>query len=719
MKKTIGGDRLGAGKKLTADTKSYGFSLNNLSKQIKMSMAPGVLYPVHSRKITQSGVFEVDPMIMLKTLPTERPLMDSYKVQLDVFFAEDRLYNAELHNVPLDVGLHPENIKFPVMRYTVSNPVGIPLGWTGEINRTQVSETALTRLLGRKGFGYSMWPDTGVGNDTMRVEVPAKKMLMYYEVFKQFYSNKQEENAYVIATEVGVGSVNVTGGMYWPWEGGGVVSLQKTKISDGGSDYVVLSQEPWVDGSEQNYRMDVFASEGGSVNIFGQGLDWQNLEFYNWGSPETGSTPGWSRGVWPPNNAMAGPIAGESLTLNVQPGWTGWSAFGIRIKLTASQSERIKLMPFPLKNIDDMRRKVLSGAEGTAVVVADAEGATSDNMLPYAANTQKQSIKLADGSVKSVSSCVGAMVGLCVKTYQSDRFNNWLRTDYIEGTGSIADLTKINVEAGTFTLDQLILAKKLYEMYNDIVVSGNTYTNYLEGAYGRANDGNSEMPVFCGGVSMELGFREVVSSAAVETGDINQPLGTLGGRASEFEKLSRIKVVAKSPGTMMVIVSLTPRLTYSQGNDWEERNYTMEDDHRPALDEIGFQDLLTDEMAAGATRNVEDANGICRPVYDSVGKQPAWTEYTTEVDEAHGTFALYPGDMGLTLNRKYVYEPIVNTAGDTVVGWELADATTYIDPSKYNYAFAQSDLEAQNFWALIGLKIKAKILKSNRVMPRL
>ena len=47
----------------------------------------------------------------------------------------------------------------------------------------------------------------------------------------------------------------------------------------------------------------------------------------------------------------------------------------------------------------------------------------------------------------------------------------------------------------------------------------------------------------------------------------------------------------------MGIVSITPRIDYSQGNRWFNDLKTWDDFHKPALDQIGFQNLPTDWMA--------------------------------------------------------------------------------------------------------------------------
>lgn len=49
----------------------------------------------------------------------------------------------------------------------------------------------------------------------------------------------------------------------------------------------------------------------------------------------------------------------------------------------------------------------------------------------------------------------------------------------------------------------------------------------------------------------------------------------------------------------------------------------------------------------------------------------------------------------------------------------IKDATTYIDPRKYNYAFAYTDIDAQNFWVQIYSKIEARRLMSAKQIPNI
>jgi hypothetical protein len=96
------------------------------------------------------------------------------------------------------------------------------------------------------------------------------------------------------------------------------------------------------------------------------------------------------------------------------------------------------------------------------------------------------------------------------------------------------------------------------------------------------------------------------------------------------------------------------------------------------------------------------------PVFSSAGKQPAWINYMTNVNQTRGSFAEENNSMFMTLNRKY-------ERGNRGIN----DLSTYIDPSKYNDIFADSRLDSQNFWVQIGVKNTARRKMSAKVIPNL
>ena len=66
----------------------------------------------------------------------------------------------------------------------------------------------------------------------------------------------------------------------------------------------------------------------------------------------------------------------------------------------------------------------------------------------------------------------------------------------------------------------------------------------------------------------------------------------------------------------------------------------------------------------------------------------------------------------MVLNRFYEQDP---DNGPSAV----KDITTYIDPAKFNYAFAYADLAAQNFWCQIHSKVVARRKMGAQQIPNL
>jgi hypothetical protein len=291
-----------------------------------------------------------------------------------------------------------------------------------------------------------------------------------------------------------------------------------------------------------------------------------------------------------------------------------------------------------------------------------------------------------------------------VKTYQSDIFNNWVNTEWIDGPNGINAVTaiKIDPESQSFQLDTLNLAKKVYDMLNRIAVSGGTYQDWIETVYTNDYVERSETPIYEGGMSAELEFQEVISQSATQ----DEPLGTLAGRGKTTgQKGGHIIVKASEPSYLIGIVSLTPRVDYCQGNDFDTTLETLDDIHKPALDAIGFQDRMCETLDWRSVKyntNGSKTNG-------SIGKQPAWIDYMTNFNKTYGNFAIKDNEAFMVLNRWFESNPIT----------QEGDYTSYIDPQKYNYIFADTDLNAMNFWVQLGVNIKARRMISAKVIPNL
>ena len=145
----------------------------------------------------------------------------------------------------------------------------------------------------------------------------------------------------------------------------------------------------------------------------------------------------------------------------------------------------------------------------------------------------------------------------------------------------------------------------------------------------------------------------------------------------------------------------------------------MNDFHKPALGEIGFQDLVTDQIAWFDTALQAPYNEPMPPIFKSAGKQPAWINYMTAVNEVHGDFANVNAEQYMVLNRRYEVDILGTNTPLTSVRTGIKDLTTYIDPSKYNFIFADTKLNAMNFWVQVKKDITPRRKMSSKIMPNL
>ena len=164
MRKTLGGDRLGGGKKMKVDLKGYERSIHNLDYIWRSSMTTGTLVPFMCEVGLPGDTHDIELDIDVKTLPTVGPLFGSFDVHLDVFTAPVRLYSPKLHNNSLYVGLNMQHVQLPQMRKLIkAQSTSTPL--SENIDSSQVNGSCILNYLGIRGYGRLF-----VGDDDRRSE---------------------------------------------------------------------------------------------------------------------------------------------------------------------------------------------------------------------------------------------------------------------------------------------------------------------------------------------------------------------------------------------------------------------------------------------------------------------------------------------------------------------------------------------------------------------
>lgn len=652
MRKTLGGDRIGSGAKMDVELSGYARSTHSLTTDIATTMSIGTLIPIHHSLILAGDTREIDVDALLLTHPTEGPLFGSFKLQIDVFKADMRLYIAKLHMNLLETGMDMTDIKLPLIEMYAEK-----IDWDKDPNNQQINPSSIFKYLHISGLG-----------DTIDASAPFRQFnaipwLMYWDVYKNYYANKQEKKGAVIHTGTSLDIVatitdiqilyppdttpnDLNGGGVWPAIGSEMYINYEgaTPILEQVIIYTGNFPTTWVLASELYENIDY--SNPDQIKLSGLFTEHNGKNLY--GSGYISGTD---------------PITSEP-----------------------------RVTMFDLSKLDDIKMDILADIKSTSAFKLNT---TSPEPFGLALQT-------GTGTYAKLFS----QEGLAVKTYQSDLFNNWLNTEYIDGVNGVNARSAIQTDVdGKFTIDNFLIKQKMYDYLNRIAVAGATVDDMMEVTYDVKNKTRSEIPTFEGGASKELIFEQVISNSATA----EQPLGTIAGRGKTAgHKGGKIRITNDDTqhAYYMVIASLTPRIKYTQGNGWGVNLKTYEDLHKPAFDQIGFQDLITDQMASWDTKTTN--TGVL--TLKSAGKQPAWINYQTEIDRAFGNFAIQNSEGWMILDRNYDWNETTKS---------IKDLTTYIDPAKYNGVFAYKSLDAQNIWAQFKIEDKAIRTMSANQIPKM
>lgn len=689
--RNLGGDRLGSGAKNNISLHAYNRSTHDLSRAWRSSMMAGTLVPFMVEVGLPGDTWTINLETLVRTMPAVGPMYGSFKLQLDIFECPIRLYNGLLHNNMTKIGLNMAQVKLP--KITLSTRMLNPKLFGYNANQCQIASNSLLNYLGLSGIGSAWWKDNE--EEILERKFNAVPLLAYWDIYKNYYANKQEEKGVYIKptttefsnTMLNINMLNNVGNVFtWNFEPRGTapettppasIDVYQAITQDDLHPMPLATTDYWL-----NYQ--------GVTNI-------ETIQVIIYDSTADETTAYDILDIWPNATNVQGM---EQIQLGIpEVQGTRYKVLGFGYsELDEWYQNDIELTTFNLANIDQMRIDILQ-ATG---LNNELDIATTD-YEPYSVYSEHDA---NDYLLSKYKAC-----GLGIKTYQSDMFQNWLQTEWIDGVNGINSITAIDTSSGSFTIDALNLANKVYNMLNRIAVSGGSYEDFIESVYTIETARRAESPVYKGGMSAEIVFEEVVST---NTGAETDALGTLAGKGTQAAKRGgHIEIKCDEPSFIMGIVSITPRIDYSQGNKWYLTDLdTLDDLHKPALDGIGFQDLLQEQMAWWGTV-YDDVNQEW--VRFAAGKIPAWMNYMTSYNETHGDFAEEGKTMYMTLNRRYE----MNRDRHNLRIKGIEDLTTYIDPTKYNYAFADTSLAAENFWVQIGIEAIARRVMSAKVIPSL
>lgn len=650
IKKNIGKNTIGDNNKMKVDLRTYNMSTHDLSTIFRNTQSPGTLVPNLCILAQKGDTLDIDIESHVLTHPTVGPLFGSFKHENHIFSVPIRLYNSWLHNNRTKVGLDISQIKLPQLRVSIGasdNP-------TQDNQFTQINPSCVLAYLGTRG--YARRNTAGYVN----IDINATPLLGYYDIFKNYYANTQEENFYTINASSKITTITALRqvGEEVMWE-----SYTPDNINKGITKSDILEIAP--------------------INTYG-GTDLY-MEWFQLDTSTTKTGPIEDFGIWTKSTGrlIVDGGLGNSSIATIKRVWN---------------KERTILTPYKLEDLDELRDNIL----------------TTKGNITYIVNNTTDGIKLLKNFSNRTDNKLNTaqpQFGLALKTYNSDLLQNWVNTEWIDGVNGINEISAVDVSEGTLTMDALNLAQKVYNMLNRIAVSGGTYRDWLETVFTGGNYmERCETPVFEGGMSQEIVFQEVISNSSTTT----EPLGTLAGRGTSTQKQKggHIKIKVTEPCYIIGIGSITPRIDYSQGNDFFTYHKTLDDIHKPALDGIGYQDSVNWKRAWWDNLLLTSANQVIQP---SAGKTVAWIDYMTNINRTFGNFAVNNSEAFMVMNRNYELDNSKILNESTWIG----DLTTYIDPVKFNYIFADTNLDAMNFWVQTKFDIKCRRLISAKQIPNL
>ena len=508
MKVSIGKNTLGGGKKMTTRLNNYNRSTHDLSFVMRTTMAPGVLVPTMKQLVLPGDTFPIQTRCHTLTHPTIGPLFGSFKQQNDFFFCPIRLYNAMLHNNALNIGLDMKQVKLPIVRI-----LGSDLDLT---KKMKGSNGTLKKMIHPSSLVKTLGLSNLEKNDSQSWDWNAIPILAYFDIFKNYYANKQEKSFYTIAGAQALVTLNI------PSSGDGVYFAAFDVSASG---VIIVNQVI------NNPTTDPVVIQGDKV-----GFVIKNIEVYNLSNIILSGTIEFT----PKGEGRVINLTGQSIAeligsgileeIDVKKGYNAKEQRAFAFKTingeTATKSIEISqkffffsisgnYLKYDLNSIDDSRESIL--AAGRTQYICEE---------PYIKDIFTSVVDSEDVNGRPVPNCAYPMVGLALKTYQSDINTNWVNTEWIDGETGINAITAIDTSGGSFTLDTLNLAKKVYTMLNRIAISDGSYNAWIQTVYTSGGLNHIETPIYLGGSSLEIEFQEVVNNSGTE----DQPLGTLAGR---------------------------------------------------------------------------------------------------------------------------------------------------------------------------------------------
>lgn len=359
------------------------------------------------------------------------------------------------------------------------------------------------------------------------------------------------------------------------------------------------------------------------------------------------------------------------------------------------------------------------------------------NLKTYVPGAGENQWSYATVSIDSVGDRygVGTWSWLCSRASIFQRafpdyyLESWLRT-----SGYNTSNTQIDVTSNSISMRSISTASHLQRFRDLAFGGGSRYSDFIKAEFDVDPKHASPVPLFLGSDTCRLGSNVLYQTTGA--GNTESPLGSFSGQMSGGDSFKRRTFHFNESGYFMEITSVVPTAMYPNYLNPTLLQTTLAERYAPALDNIQMQPLLTASLLGTPHFNTGSGEyshvlnhmgtGHLRTVWidplnenTAVGYQPAWAELMCSVSKPHGRLCndldywVYSRRYGTTLynsndaaDASAFLEELGNEADYLDVEtfnaflkntYVSVDYIPYILPSMYNYVFADTDPNAQNF----------------------
>lgn len=196
---------------------------------------------------------------------------------------------------------------------------------------------------------------------------------------------------------------------------------------------------------------------------------------------------------------------------------------------------------------------------------------------------------------------------------------------------------------GSININSLREAFAIQRFQEQRGLFGSRYEDYLRTLGVRPRDSRLQMPEYLGGSTRTIQFSEVLQTGGDTIGQLyGHGIAALGSR--------RIRYFAPEHGYLMSLMFVRPIPVYAQGIDKLWSRKTKEDFWQPQFEHIGQQKVLTKELYATGSSDMDDATW---------GWQNRYDEYRRGVNHVSGEF--HDTQDYWHMARMFASNPVLNS----------------------------------------------------------